>query len=117
MQLPHLGENAGSNEADVVAAVKRFVAITTVEGEAWVDVKPPVGLVKAVLLSGDASAGGMGVMGEVLRRVFGRGMVRDEYDPLFVGAIGAAHGARGQREDPKCSDDFICAPIEKLSKG
>ncbi len=116
VQLQHLGENSALNDGyrdDVVDAVERFVALTTVEGESWMDVKPPYHLIKAVILSGNASARGMEWIGEVLRQVFGRDLVRDEYSPLYAGAIGAARGAKKQEEDPKTSDDFICAPIEK----
>lgn len=116
VQLSHLGENSASNDGyrdDVVLAIERFVALTTVEGDSWMDVKPPYHLIKAVILSGNASARGMEWIGEVLRQVFGRDLVRDGYSPFYAGAIGAARAAKKQEEDPKSPDDLICAPIHK----
>lgn len=118
VQLSHLGEGAGARDGlgyrdDVVAALERFVAVTTVGGDGgWVYGEGPWRLVRAVCVSGDASFAGMGFMGEVLRRVFGGEVVRDDVLPLgFVGAVGVARGARGQVEDPKTMADFVSAPV------
>jgi len=114
VQLAHLGENSGSKEGyreAVVEAMKKFVSLTTVDGESWIDVKPPYHLIKAVILSGNASSRGMEQIREVLHQVFGRSLVRDSITPLDTGAIGAAGAAKGQIENPKSTDDFICAPI------
>lgn len=114
VQFSHLGENSDSGEGyreAVVEAIKRFVSLTTVDGESWLDVKPPYSLIKAVILSGNASSTGMVQIREVLRQIFGQSLVRDSYPPLYAGAIGAAGAAKGQIENPKTTDDFICAPI------
>lgn len=114
VQLPHLGESSGSNEGyreEVVEAIKRFVCLTTVDGESWIDVKPPYHLIKAVILGGNASSRRMEQIREVLQQVFGRSLVRDSYPPLYAGAIGAARAAKEQEEDPKSTRDFISAPI------
>lgn len=114
VQFSHLGENSGSREGyreAVVEAIKKFVSLTTVDGESWIDVKPPYSLIKAVMISGNASSRGMEQIREVLQQVFGQSLIRDSYPPLYVGAIGAAGAAKGQIKNPKTTDNFICAPI------
>lgn len=109
VQLAHLGEGSGSKEGyrqAIVEAIKKFVSLTTVEGESWIDIKPPYHLVKAVILSGNASSKGMDQIKEVLEQIFGRSLVRDSYPPLYVGAIGAARAAKKQVEDPEPTNDL-----------
>ncbi len=115
VQLAHLGENPGSKEGyreAVIEAINKFISLTTVDGESWIDVKPPYHLIKAVLLSGNASSRGMEQIREVLQQVFEPSLIHDSYPPLYAGAIGAAGAAKGQIENPKSTDDFICAPID-----
>lgn len=114
VQLAHLGENSSSKEGyceAVINAIKKFISLTTVDGESWIDVKPPYHLIKAVILGGNASSRGMEQIREVLQQVFERSLIRDSYPPLYAGAIGAAGAAKGQIENPKSNDNFICAPI------
>ena len=114
VQLPHLGENSGSKggyREAVIEAIKKFVSLTTVDGEFWIDVKPPYHLMKAVILTGNASSRGMKQIEEVLQQIFERSMIRDSYPPLYTGAIGAAGAAKGQIENPEPADGFKYAPI------